>query len=129
MKVDTANMRDVYYSPDAVQKDDLLSQVDNIHEGRTAEDLLFQVLLDWGVDLSLPISKETIAGKTVYFVDEDALAACFDQGVSEDLVKEIAARHPMRVVFRDNGFASDAVKINVEQIFKLLSPETDVKSI
>ena len=129
LKIDSSNMREVYYSPDEVKKDDLLSQVDNIREGRTAEDLLFQVLLDWGVDLSLPISKETIAGKTVYFVDENALAACFDQGVSEDLVKEIAARHPLRVVFRDNGFASDAVKINVEQIFKLLSPETDVKSI
>lgn len=128
-RVDVSSMRDVYYSPDEVQKDDLLSQVDNIREGRTAEDLLFHVLLDWGVDLSLPISKETIAGKTIYFVDENALAACFDQGVSEDLVKEIAARHPLRVVFRDNGFASDAVKINVEQIFKLLSPETDVKSI
>lgn len=128
-RVDISNMRDVYYSPDEVQKDDLLAQVDNIREGRTAEDLLFQVLLDWGVDLSLPIGKETIVGKTVYFVDEDALAACFDQGVSEELVKEIAARHPLRVVFRDNGFASDAVKINVEQIFKLLSPETDVKSI
>ncbi len=129
LNVDSSNMRDVYYSPDEVKKDDLLSQVDNIREGRTSEDLLFQVLLDWGVDLSLPISKETMSGKAVYFVDENALAACFDQGVSEELVKEIAGRHPLRVVFRDNGFASDAVKINVEQIFKLLSPETDVKSI
>lgn len=129
LKVDSSNMRQVYYSPDEVVKDDLLSQVDNIREGRTSEDLLFQVLLDWGVDLSLPIKRETIVGKEVFFVDEDAVAACFEQGVAEELVKEIAGRHPLRVVFCDNGFINDAVKINVEQIFKLLSPETDVKSI
>ena len=129
LKVDSSNMRDVYYAPDQIAKDDLLSQVDNIHDGRTGEDLLFQVLIDWGVDLSLPIAKQAIDGKAVYFVDENALAACFEQGVNEELVKKIAARKPLRAVFRDNGFSSDSVKINVEQIFKLLSPVTDVKSI
>ena len=122
-------MLDVYYRPDEVKKDDLLAQVENIREDRTAEDLLFQVLLDWGVDLALPIVKEAIAGKAVFFVDGNKLAACFDQGVGEQLVKTIAARHPLRAVFRDSGFASDSVKINVEQIFKLLSPATEVKSI
>jgi adenine-specific DNA-methyltransferase len=128
-KVDTSNMRDVFYRPDEVSKGDLLSHVDNIKEDRTPEDLLFQILLDWGVDLSLSIANEKINGKTVYFVDQNALAACFETGVTEELVKQIAARHPLRVVFRDNGFSSDSVKINVEQIFKLLSPETEVMSI
>ena len=83
LRVDSSNMLDVYYSPDQIAKTDLLAQVQNIREDRTTEDLLFQVLLDWGVDLSLPISKETIEGKTVHFVDGNALAACFDLGVSE----------------------------------------------
>jgi adenine-specific DNA-methyltransferase len=94
-----------------------------------AEDLLFQVLLDWGVDLALPISQQTIAGKTVFFVDGNALAACFDTGIDEDFVKQLAAHKPLRVVFRDAGFVSDSVKINVEQVFKLLSPATEIKTL
>jgi len=129
LKVDTSNMKDVFYKPDTLKKEDLFSYVENIKEDRTSEDLLFQVLLDWGVDLSLPISDEKIDGKTVFFVDENALAACFDSDVTEDLVKKLAARKPLRAVFRDAGFSSDAVKINVEQIFKLLSPGTEVKAI
>ena len=122
LKVDSSNMKDVYYTPDAVQQGDLVDQIDNIREGRTPEDLLFQVLLDWGVDLTLPITQEIIAGKTVLFVDDNALAACFDADINEAFVKELAARHPLRVVFRDAGFMSDNVKINIEQTFKLISP-------
>ncbi len=130
LKIDTSNMADIYYVPDAVKQSDLLKSVENIKQGRNdPEDLLFQVLLDWGVDLALPIRKEKIQGKNVFFVDENALVACFDTGVNEDLVKELAGRKPLRVVFRDNGFESDAVKINVDQIFKQLSPGTEVKSI
>ena len=132
LKIDTSNMADVYYTPDAVKQADLLSAVDNIKPGRdNPEDLLFQVLVDWGVDLTLPIRKETVKGKTVFFVNAEPydLIACFDKGVTEDLVKELAKHKPMRVVFRDNGFDSDAVKINVDQIFRQLSPSTDVKSI
>jgi adenine-specific DNA-methyltransferase len=129
LKVDTSNMKDVYYRPDELKQSDLLDMVDNVKEGRTAEDLLFQVLVDWGVDLSLPIRREMVQGKTVFFVDDNALVACFDRGITEDLVKELAGHEPLRVVFRDNGFVSDAVKINVEQIFRQLSPTTDVKSI
>lgn len=129
LKIDSSNMKDVYYAPDAVRQGDLLAQVDNIREDRTSEDLLFQVLLDWGVDLALPITQENIAGKTVFFVDGNALAACFETGINEEFVKELAARHPLRVVFRDAGFGSDSVKINVGQIFKLISPTTEVKSI
>ena len=93
--------------------------------------MLFQVLVDWGVDLTLPIRKEQIQGKTVFFVNEEPydLIACFETGITEDLVKELAKFAPMRVVFRDNGFVSDAVKINVDQVFRQLSPATDVKSI
>lgn len=129
LKVDTSNMKDVYYRPDELKHVDLLDMVDNVKEGRTAEDLLFQVLIDWGVDLTLPIRRETVQGKTVFFVDDNALVACFDLGITEDLVKELAGFDPLRVVFRDNCFVSDAVKINVEQIFRQVSPNTDIKSI
>ncbi|MDQ0470135.1 site-specific DNA-methyltransferase [Labrys wisconsinensis] len=129
LKVDTSNMNDVFYRPDHVGQKDLLAAIDNIKPDRKAEDLLFQVLLDWGVDLTLPIRRETVQGKTVFFVDGNALVACFEAGVTEELVKELAGSEPLRVVFRDNGFVSDAVKINVEQIFRQLSPGTDVKSI
>ena len=129
LKIDSSNMADVFYTPDATNQADLLANVDSIKQGRTSEDLLFQVLVDWGVDLTLPIRRETVQGKTVFFVDENALVACFDTGVTEDLVKELAGHEPLRVVFSDTGFASDAVKINVQQIFKQLSPMTDVKAI
>lgn len=129
LKIDTSNMEDVYYRPDELDQKGLLDTVDNIKKDRTPEDLLFQVLVDWGVDLTLPIRRETVQDKTVFFVDENALVACFETGVTEELVKELAKAEPLRVVFRDNGFVSDAVKINVEQIFRQLSPTTDVKSI
>ena len=131
LKVGSSNMAEVYYRPDAIEQGQLKIFTDNIKPDREPEDLLFQVLLDWGVDLSLPIRKETIRGKTVFFVNEPPydLVACFDTGVNEDLVRELARFEPLRVVFRDTGFISDAVKINVEQIFKQMSPGTEVKSI
>jgi adenine-specific DNA-methyltransferase len=129
LKVDTSNMKDIYYRPDELSQGDLLEAVDNVKPDRTPEDLLFQVLVDWGVDLTLPIRRETLQGKAIFFVDENALVACFDSGVTEDLVKELAKHEPLRVVFRDNGFVSDAVKINVEQIFRQLSPSTEVRSL
>lgn len=131
LKIDTSNMADVFYSPDATTQDDLLSSIDNIKPDRTPEDLLFQVMLDWGVDLALPIEKKTIAGKDVFFVDTDALAACFDAdgGIDDAFVKELAKTKPLRAVFRDAGFKDDAAKINAEQIFKQISPGTDVKTL
>ena len=128
-KLDTSNLKDVYYTPDALQQKQLDLFADHIKPDRRPEDLLFQVFLDWGVDLTLPIVKETIDAKTVFFVDNNALLACFDSGITEELVKKLATRKPLRAVFRDDAFGSDSVKINVEQIFKLLSPGTDVKSI
>ena len=129
MRIDSSNMKGVHYTPDAVTQDGIFGQIDNIKEDRTDEDLLFQVLLDWGVDLSCPIQSEEIFGKTVYFVDKDALAACFELDIDEDFVKALAERKPLRAVFRDCGYGSDSTKINVEQIFKLISPTTEVKTI
>lgn len=131
LKVDTSNMADVYYGPDVLEKANLDLFVDNIKPNRTPEDLLFQVMLDWGVDLALPIAKQSIQGKDVFFVDGNVLAACFDANgsIDEAFVKELAKHHPLRVVFRDAGYKNSAVKINVEQIFKLLSPVTEVKCI
>ena len=129
LKVDTSNMADVFYRPDEITQDGLALQVENIKPNRGPEDLLFQVLLDWGVDLALSIAQETIAGKAVFFVDGNALAACFDTGLDEDFVKELAKREPLRAVFRDASFKNDATKINIEQIFKALSPHTDLKAI
>ena len=131
LKIDTSNMADVYYAPDALEKVQIDLLVDNIKPNRTPEDILFQVMLDWGVDLSLPMAKQTIQDKDVFLVDGNALAACFDAsgGIDEPFVKELAKLEPLRVVFRDAGFKDSAVKINVEQIFKLLSPATEVKTI
>lgn len=131
LKIDASNMNEVYYAPDALDKGKLDLFIDNIKPDRTPEDLLFQVMLDWGVDLTLPIAKQSIQGKDVFFVDGNALAACFDASghIDETFVKELAKHRPLRVVFRDAGYKDSAVKINVEQIFKLLSPATEVKCI
>lgn len=137
LKIDASNMSDIYYSPDAVTQDDLFDQIENVKSDRTEEDLLFQVMLDWGVDLTLPIHRETIADKKVFFVDAQpdnshgALVACFNKtgGIDEDFIKQLAAFSPLRLVFRDAGFASDAAKTNAEQLLKQLSATTDVKTI
>ena len=134
LKVDTSNAADVFYAPDATNQSALEGFTDNIKPDRTPEDLLFQVMLDWGVDLALPIARQTILGREVFFVDKDesnALAACFDASgqIDEPFVKELATHKPLRAVFRDAGFKDSAAKINVEQIFKLLSPATEVKCI
>lgn len=129
LKIDTSNMADVYYEPDALERSNLDLFVDNVKSDRTSEDLLFQVMLDWGVDLSLPIEKKIVRGKDVYFIDTDALACCFDAegGVDESFIKELAVFMPLRAVFRDAGVQSSSVRINIGQIFKLLSPRTEIK--
>ena len=131
LKMDTSNLADVYYTPDTTTQEGLFAAVDNIKPDRSAFDLLFQVMLDWGVDLALPIEKKVIQGKDVYFVDGNALAACFDNagGIDDAFAKELATHQPMRAVFRDAGFKDSTVKINIEQIFKLLSPATEVKCL
>jgi len=131
LKIDSSNMNEVYYSPDQTNQQDLLNLVDNIRADRSDEDLLFQVLLDWGVDLTLPIVEQTIAGKRVFIVADHEIVACFDRqgGITEEFIKQLTASQPKRVVFCDSGFADDSVKINVEQLFKSLSAHTEIKTI
>lgn len=131
LKIDSSNMADIYYRPDEFNQNMVAQMQGNIKADRSTEDLLFQVLLDWGVDLTLPVARETIEGNEVFFVDGNALAACLSKTgeVTEDFCKELAKRGPLRVVFRDAGFKDDSVKINIEQIFKLMSPHTEVKTI
>jgi adenine-specific DNA-methyltransferase len=129
LKVDDTNMKDVYYSAGEYSQQMLLNLESNIKDDRDDMDLLYGVLLDWGVPLSLPHTTETIEGKRVHFVNEDNLVACFEDNVSEAVVREIAKRKPERVVFRDSSFSSSPEKINVTEIFKTLSPDTSVKVI
>lgn len=128
-KVDSSNMKDVYYRPEELSQQDLFGMVSNIKEDRTGEDLLIQIMLEWGLELSLPMEKRDISGKEVHFVAGNSLVACFDEDVSEELVREIAKEKPLRVVFRDSSFADDAARINVEELFKMLSPTTEIKVI
>jgi adenine-specific DNA-methyltransferase len=130
LKIDSSNMNDVYYAPGELDQGSLLDSVEHIKPERTSEDLLFQVMLDWGVDLSLPIVREQIDGKTVFWVGDDDLAACFDLKISEDIVKTMAERKPLRAVFRDDGFGSDDMKINAGQLFaQMTDGHTDMKVI
>lgn len=126
-KVDDTNMKDVYYSPSETTQQNLFES--NIKDDRTDEDLLYGCLLDWGVELSLPHRVEIIEGKRVHIVDEDALVACFEENIPESVIRKIAGMKPLRVVFRDSSFNSDDNKINVEEIFKLITPDTRVKVI
>ncbi|MGB3730364.1 site-specific DNA-methyltransferase [Microbacterium sp.] len=129
LKVDTSNMADTLSTADDLVQIALTESVDSVKPDRTDEDLLFQVLLDWGLDLTAPITAEEVAARRVLSVDDDALIACFANDVTDDLVKMIAARHPLRAVFLDATFATDAARINAEQIFREVSPETEVRTI
>lgn len=128
LKLDETNMKEVYYTPSQIQQNLFEDLSDNIKEDRTPEDLLFQVMLQLGIDLSSKIIEENICGKRVFDVkvgDMDYLYACFDKGVTEDVVKAIALKKPYYAVFRDSGMNSDSTFENFEQIFKTVSPETE----
>ncbi len=129
LKVDSTNMKDVYYSPSQYNQQMLLELESNIKEDRTDIDLLYGVLLEWGVPLSLPHITEKIGGKDLHFVNDTDLVACFEEHVPEEVIREIARRKPLRVVFRDSSFRNSPDKINVTEIFKTLSPETTIKVI
>lgn len=123
-KVDSSNMKDVYYAPADVEQLSLDGFEDNIKEDRTPEDLLIQVMLDLGILLSSDIETQEIAGKKVFSVADGYLLACFDKNVTEETVIEIAKKRPFYAVFRDNSMANDSVAANFEQIFETYSPET-----
>ena len=129
LKLDDTNMKDVYYAPDDYSQGLLAQLESNIKEDRTDLDLLFGCLLDWGLPLSMPYYFEQIDGCTIHTYNYGDLIACFDENVSDSVVKEIAKRQPLRAVFRDSSFANSPAKINVEEIFKLLTPDTRVKVI
>ena len=122
LKCDTSNMEDVYYSPDHFDKQDLFKN--NIKNDRTAEDLLFQVMLDLGIMLSSKIETKQIDGKTVYYVEGNYLVACFDEDVTEETITKIAKETPYYFVMKDSSMANDSVATNFEQIFTTYSPET-----
>ena len=124
-----SNMQDVYYRPQDYKQGMLDMFADNIKPDRTADDLLAQVMLDWGLPLSYKIEQLNINGKQVFRVAQDSLMACFDTGIDEAFAKEIAKEKPLRIVFRDSGFANDTAKINVQQLLKQLSPKTEMKVI
>lgn len=136
-KLDDTNMKDVYYSAEEYSQTNLEDLESNIKEDRTDLDLLFGCLLDWGLPLSMPYRSEKIGNCTVHTYAPgdaalnvpDALVACFDNNVPENVIKEIAKRKPRRAVFRDSSFASSPEKINVFEIFKLYAQDTDVKVI
>lgn len=129
LKLDDSNMNDVYYSP-AEYSQDLLSMLEsNVKSDRSDLDLLFGCLLEWGLPLSLPYSSEQIEGYTVHNYNDGDLIACFEEDVPDSVIKEIAKRQPLRAVFRDSSFANSPSKINVEEIFKLMAPDTRVKVI
>lgn len=123
LKLDSTNMKDVYYAPCDYDQDSLHQLESNIKDDRTDLDLLFGCLIDWGLPLSLPYKSEQLGGCTVHTYNDGDLIACFDANVPESVVKEIAQRKPLRAVFRDSGFASSPEKINMFEIFKLYMPE------
>lgn len=126
-RVDSSNMKDVYYAPDKLSQNILDELESNIKEDRTSLDLLTQVMLEAGLELSLPIETKEICGKEVHFVAGNSLAACFDEDVGEELIKEIAKIKPLKAVFRDSSFSSCPDRINLEEIFKSISPDTQIK--
>ena len=128
-RVDESNMEDVYYHPEELTQTMLGGMVSNIKSDRSDLDLLYACLLDWGVEINLPHSAETLDGCTIHNVDDGALVACFDENVPDTVIRRMADLHPLRAVFRDSSFASDDSKINVTEIFKNLSPDTNVKVI
>lgn len=128
-RVDESNMEDVYYQPQTLDQGKMDMFASNIKGDRTSEDLLTQVLLDWGLPLTLKTEKTTIEGKEVFKVAGDSLYACFDEGLDEAFAKTVAAEKPLRLVVKDSAFASDTAKVNVQQLLKQLSPYTELRVI
>lgn len=127
LKLDSTNMKDIYYNPAEITQASLDGMIDNIKSDRTQEDLLFQVMIDLGVPLSSKIEETSIAGKKIYNVADNFLAACFDSDVTEEVITAIAKTQPYFFVMRDSSAAGDSVIANFEQIFKTYSPDTKRK--
>lgn len=124
LKIDSSNFKDTYANPQATEQTNLLDMVDNLKEGRTAEDLLFQVLPKFRIPYSAKIEELSISGKKVFNVDDGLLLACFDLDVSNEVVEEMAKMQPSYAVLRDTSFANDSAAANFEEIFKTYSADT-----
>lgn len=129
LKVADSNMTDVYYSVDDYSQNMLTQLESNIKPDRTDIDLLFGCLLEWGLPLSMPYTSEKIESCTVHTYNDGDLIACFDESIPDEVIKEIAKRQPLRAVFRDSSFKNSPSKINVTEIFKMLSPDTSIRVI
>lgn len=127
LKLDSSNMKDVFYSPKETEQLELFTLVDNVKDDRTSDDLLFQVMLELGATLDSKIEESMLDGKTIYNVGDGYLVACFDQKVTDEVVKTIAKMQPMYAVLRDTSMADDATATNFEQIFKTYAPNTTTK--
>ena len=127
LKLDSSNMKEVYYSPKDTDQRDLFSLVDNVKDDRTGEDLLFQVMLELGATLDSKIEERMVDGKTIYNVADGYLVACFDREVTDEVVTAIAKMQPMYAVLRDTSMADNATATNFEQIFKTYSPNTTTR--
>lgn len=128
-KLDSTNMKDVYYTPAELTQDLLAKTESNIKDDRTDMDLLYGCLLDWGLELSMPHETKQIDGVAVHYVNQTDLIACFNTDVPEAVIRKIAADKPLRVVFRDSCFKNVSDKTNVDELFKAISPETQIKVI
>ena len=126
LKIDSSNLKDIYYEPDNTDQVKLFNLVNNIKDDRTAEDLLWQVMLECNITLDNPIEEKEIDGFKTYFVDGNSLIACLENGLSEEYLTRIAKFHPLRVAFIDQSFGTDSGKINMSQIFKQYSSNTDI---
>ncbi|WP_022747577.1 site-specific DNA-methyltransferase [Lachnobacterium bovis] len=124
LKLDSSNMRDVYYNPAEVYQTSILDMVDNIKEGRSSLDLLFQVMIELNVPLTSRVEKRIIAQKEVFWVEDGYMIACLEENVNEDIVKAIAEKKPYYAVFRDSSMFNDSVATNFDQIFASISPDT-----
>lgn len=129
LKLDSSNMQDVYYNPMAMRQSLLDETIDNVKTDRTPLDLLFQVMLDLGVELSAKIEEKQVNGKTYFVVNGNDLIACFDEDIDNDVITEIAKQQPLYAVFKSTSFATDSASINNEQLFKTYSPATVIKVI
>lgn len=127
LKLDSTNMKDIYYSPADTDQQNLFDMVDNVKPDRTGEDLLFQVMLELGATLDNKIEETTVGGKTIYNVADNYLVACFDQDVTNEVVTSIAKMQPMYAVLRDTSMKDDSTATNFEQIFKTYAPNTTTK--
>ena len=128
-KVDTSNMKDVYYKPDQIEQSNLFDYITNIKDDRNSEDLLTQVILDLGLKLDLKIEQKNILGNNIHFVEENSLIACFDEKIDINIIDRICELKPLRIVFKDTSFKNDKDKINLEERVKKLSPDTDISII